>query len=417
MKHNHRLFVCSRLVPASLILAGYLTANVIPKSIAVAQDTSTSVQRQRFQISQLPDLSRPIERKIRLPGGTVLTGFRYNPNTKEVGILLSGDHVISPVLQRQEELRPRYTNYNRITLKNFRYSGINVGKREVLIDSRLRYEKLEDRPWGGRYTTFDQAADIKLGANFEVKNRQLEAGTYIRRFKPDWASGPLGYVYSIFDAALGVVTWASKGEFIRISDMLGTVATSYVNLAQPQKQLVNSMFQEVNDWNSKGLVSLNRTDYDSDGIWMLFRADQNKADLLRTRLGSLVGAYFPDLTVNNQLNLVSAELNRSLPETQISACKILFDSGKILIAPHTDQEGRTWNGEIVINSTLNGKFSDGLNSDNITINLDSNNPDKFSFARFGGGQTWQGQCTQSSASGTWSNNFNSGRGTFMLMPK
>lgn len=98
------------------------------------------------------------------------------------------------------------------------------------------------------------------------------------------------------------------------------------------------------------------------------------------------------------------------------ACEKLFSSGRILDAPHTDQEGRTWGGGITISSTLNGRFSDGLNSDNITINLDSNNRDNFSFVRLGG-QTWQGQCTQSSASGTWSNNFNNGRGTFTLTPK
>jgi hypothetical protein len=99
------------------------------------------------------------------------------------------------------------------------------------------------------------------------------------------------------------------------------------------------------------------------------------------------------------------------------ACEKLFSSGRSLAAPHTDQEGRTWGGEITISSTLNGRFSDGLNSDNITINLDSNNRNNFSFVRFGGGQTWQGQCTQSSASGAWSNNFNNGRGTFTLTPK
>jgi hypothetical protein len=108
---------------------------------------------------------------------------------------------------------------------------------------------------------------------------------------------------------------------------------------------------------------------------------------------------------------------RSLPETQISACEKLFSAGSSLVSPHTDQEGRTWNGEIIINSTLNGRFSDGLNSDNITINLDPNNRDSFFFTRSGGGQTWQGKCTQSSASGIWSNNFNNGRGTFIITPK
>lgn len=100
-----------------------------------------------------------------------------------------------------------------------------------------------------------------------------------------------------------------------------------------------------------------------------------------------------------------------------SACEKLFSSGRSLVAPHTDREGRTWGGKIKIGSTLNGNFSDGVNSDRITINLDSNNRENFSFTRFGGGQTWQGQCTQSSASGTWSNNFNNGRGTFTIMPK
>jgi hypothetical protein len=302
-------------IPSSsvLLLTGCFMWSSVIQPIAVAQNDSIAVQPQKIQLAQLPDLSRPVEKKIRLPGGSVLTGFRYNPNTMEVGILLSGDHVIKPIIEKQEEQRPKYTDYNRVTIKNFKYRGIDVGKREILVDARSRYQKLEDRPVvGGRYTTFDQAADITLGANFEVKDHQLDVGTYIRQFEPGWASGPLGFVYSAFDAAFGAVTWIAEREFITFSKTTGTLGSVYVNLAQPQKELVNSMFSEVNRWNSEGLVYLNRTDYDSDGIWLLFKADRNQVAKLWPRLGNTVGGYFPGLTVNNQLNLISAPVATSL---------------------------------------------------------------------------------------------------------
>ncbi|MBD2078674.1 hypothetical protein [Leptolyngbya sp. FACHB-17] len=257
-------------------------------------------------LSQLPDFSRPIEKKVPGFGGTIVSGFRYNPNTKEIGILLSGDHLIKPIIEKQGEQRPKNTDYNRVTIKGFRYVGIDVERREILVDARIRYQKLEKKPLGGLYTTFDQAADVTLGANFEVENRQLKTGTYIRRFKSDWASGPLGFIYSIFDAAFGVILWVAEGEFVKISDYGGTLASAYVNLAQPQRLLVDSLFSEVNEWNSQGLVYLSQTDYDPDGIWLLFKADPNQAQKLYQQLGNLVNHYFPDVSVNNQLNLVAA---------------------------------------------------------------------------------------------------------------
>ncbi len=155
-----------------------------------------NAQEKSQKIAQLPDLSIPIERKVPGPGGTVATGFRYDPRTKEIGVLLSGYHVIQPIIENQEVDPPKYTDYNRVTIKNFRYRGIDARSRQVVLSARVRYEKLEARPWPlqGRYTVFDNAADITLGANFKVNNRQLETRTFVREFDADWASGPLGYV-------------------------------------------------------------------------------------------------------------------------------------------------------------------------------------------------------------------------------
>jgi hypothetical protein len=344
----------------SLAVTGCLIWSSVMQPIAFAQSTSISLRQERLQLAQAPDFSRPVERKIPGVAGTIVTGFRYDPNTKEIGVLLSGDHVIKPIIEKQEEQRPKYTDYNRVTIKDFRYRGVDVGRQEIRVDARVRYQKLENRPLGGRYTTFDQAADITLGANFEVKNRQLEAATYIRRFEPGWASGPLGFVYSAFDAAFGVIAWVAKGEFITISKVTGTLGSAYVNLAQPQKELVNSMFSEVNRWNAEGLVYLNRTDYDADGIWLLFKADQNQTTRLQSRLSNLVNGYFPGLIVNNQLNLVASN---SSPE----------DGNFITVQPSSGRPTCTGS-PVFCNSDITGYNSSGrgdFGDDPPCFNVDS----------------------------------------------
>jgi YEATS family len=310
MKRNLiKQYFCPRFTSLSLSVTGYfiIWSSVIP-SLAFAQNASIAVQHQHFQLAQIPDLSRPIEKKVRVPGGTVVAGFRYNPQTKDISILVSGDLLIKPIIEKQPEQRPKYTKYNRVTISNFKYNGIDVGNREIRVEAKARYQKLTDKPWplSGRFTTFDQSANIRLGANFEVNNRRLEAKTYVRKFDPGWASGPLGFVLSAFDALTGVATWASSGEFTTLSEMTGTLGATYINLAQPQKELVNSMFNEVNKWNSEGLIFLSRTDYDQDGMWLSFQTDQNQVGRLWSRLGNLMGIYFPGVTVDSQLNLISS---------------------------------------------------------------------------------------------------------------
>jgi hypothetical protein len=303
-----------------------------------------SAQPIPLYLSELPDFSQPVERKLGGLAGTIVTGFRYNPSDKEIGILLSNDYFIKPIIDKQGEVRPRNTDYNRVTIKNFKFNKVEVGRRELLVDARIRYEKLEDKPWPfkGRYTTFDDAADITLGANFEVENRQLKSGTYVRRFEPGWASGPLGFIFNIFDAAVGVIGWVADDDFVRISDGAGNLTSTYVNLAQPQKELVNSLFTEVNDWNSKGLVYLNRTDYDPDGIWLLFKADLNQAQQLWKKLGNLVNGYFPNLSINDQLSLVASNGSTapSSSSQSVAACSSTYD-------PRPYRPGTSgWNGRV-----------------------------------------------------------------------
>ncbi len=131
---------------------------------------------------------------------------------------------------------------------------------------------------------------------------------------------PFGYVVSIFDGLFGVLSWAVEGEFVQLSDVLGTLGGIYVNLAQPQRELVNSVFEEVNDWNSRSLVYLNSVDYDPDGLWLMFQADTSKSESLWNELNTLVTSYFPEIGVNNQLNLVVSSESRipQLPNSYLS---------------------------------------------------------------------------------------------------
>jgi hypothetical protein len=71
-----------------------------------------------------------------------------------------------------------------------------------------------------------------------------------------------------------------------------------------------------------------------------------------------------DRCLSAAVNLAKPNIVRGNSQSD-SSCENLFSSGRSLVAPHTDQRGKTWGGEITINSALNGQFNDGLNLDNI----------------------------------------------------
>ena len=115
--------------------------------------------------------------------------FRYNPNSLEIGVRI-GPAVLRNEIEKIPEQRLKYTDYNRHTVKWFKYKGIDVSRRQILIGFRYRYQKLEDRPLiGGRFTVYDNAANVDVGVNLEVKNKQLDGNVNVRNVEADWARG------------------------------------------------------------------------------------------------------------------------------------------------------------------------------------------------------------------------------------
>jgi uncharacterized membrane protein len=218
--------------------------------------------------------------------------FRYNPNSLEIGVRI-GSAVLRNEIEKIPEQRLKYTDYNRHTVKWFKYKGVDVSRRQILIGFRYRYHKLEDRPLiGGRFTVYDNAANVDVGVNLEVKNKQLDGDVSVRNIEADWASGIYGYAQNLFlDIPVGLATFIAKGKFIRLSDFAAEVAPSVINASTTDQRNLSRFFGDLNDLNSKGVIYLKRIDYDSQGVWYQFSIDESLLAQSVSRLESMLNSW------------------------------------------------------------------------------------------------------------------------------
>ncbi|BAG04668.1 DUF1036 domain-containing protein [Microcystis aeruginosa] len=217
--------------------------------------------------------------------------FRYNPNSLEIGVRI-GPAVLRNEIEKIPEQRLKYTDYNRHTVKWFKYKGIDVSRRQILIGFRYRYQKLEDRPLiGGRFTVYDNAANVDVGVNLEVKNKQLDGNVNVRNVEADWASGVLGLVQNTYEIMFGSLTFLVDGKFIRPSDFAAAVAPWVINASTTDQRNLSRFFGDLNDLNSKGVIYLKRIDYDSQGVWYQFSIDESLLAQSASRLESMLNSW------------------------------------------------------------------------------------------------------------------------------
>lgn len=253
----------------------------------------------RYALNVISSVINPSAQLAKIRGGTkyfrvngiAYAGFSYDPNTREVGVLAS-KHILRPQIESVPEQKLHYTDYNRQTLKDFKLEGINVSARQIIVSGRYRYHKLEKKPWGGLYTVYDNAANVTVGLNLEVKkNREIVGRTFIREVDADWAGGIYGYVQSIFDALVGSVFKITSDRFIRLTDLVTAITPLVANLSLQDQLKITKPLTKVNEWNSKSLVYLNRVDYDSEGIWFKFKIEESKLRELLPELKTQLSQY------------------------------------------------------------------------------------------------------------------------------
>jgi hypothetical protein len=206
-----------------------------------------------------------------------LLAIDVNVDRKELGIRIG-----SPILRHAFDKLPTYkirdTNYNRQKLKFFKYEGINVKGRELKFYSRLRIQNFTDKIWPGTGTwcTYDNSWDIQSGLSLEVVNRTIKGNVAIHDTNSDWPSGLGGIFFTAFDAAFGSLSWIFTGKFKTLSDIVGVVGGLIFNVTDTGN--ITSFLGEIDNLNQRGLIYLNRTDYDPKGFWMWHAIDPGRID-------------------------------------------------------------------------------------------------------------------------------------------
>lgn len=219
--------------------------------------------------------------------------FSYDPTRLEIGIRI-GSAVLRNEIEKIPEQRLKYTDYNRHTAKWFKYRGIDVPGKQVLVGFRYRYEKLENRPWplSGRFTVYDNAADVEAGLNLFVRDKKIDGDVRVRNVVADWASGLYGYAQSLFlDIPVGLATFIAEGKFIRLSDFGAAIAPLVINSSTVDQRNLGRFFGELNELNSRGVIYLKQIDYDSQGVWYKFSVDESLLAQSASKLESVLNSW------------------------------------------------------------------------------------------------------------------------------
>lgn len=195
----------------------------------------------------------------------------------ELGVRI-GNPVLRHAIDKIPEQKIKDTNYNRQTLKWFRFNEIDVRQRQIVFYSRLRIMKFTNKPWplSGTWCVYDNAWDVVSGLNLEVKNKSISGNVHVRDAQSDWPGGLGGIFLSIFDAFTGSTSWILTGEFSTISDVvtqIGALALNISNVGDITKYL-----SIIDNFNHRSLIYLNRTDYDRRGFWQWYKVESAHLD-------------------------------------------------------------------------------------------------------------------------------------------
>lgn len=218
------------------------------------------------------------------------TGISFDQKTRGLGVFIS-DNILRPYIENLGEQRLYYTDYNRHIVKWFKFQKIDSDSRQIVISFRYRYEKLEDKPLiGGRFTVYDNAANVIVGLNLEVnRDRTIVGKNTIISIELDWASGILGYIQGIQDILIGSVSWLTNGNFVRLTDAVVSLTTEIANFSFEDRLKITEPFSEINDLNQKGLIYLDKLDYDSEGLWLIFSIDLSRLPESIPIINALIG--------------------------------------------------------------------------------------------------------------------------------
>jgi len=209
--------------------------------------------------------------------------FRYDAQKQSVAV-----RVGRPILAYKIEQIPNQvlkdTKFNYEEAKWFKFKGINVDKRQILIQFRFRKKHWEDALLG-RILIYDNAADVNTGLNLEVENRQIKGHPFIHKVNADWASGIGGWATNFCDLMYGTLNWLFTGKFTTITDTILNVGAGFINQLSAFDQInLKEELAELNYLNQNGFIYLDKTEYDNKGVWLVFKLDYSRLDAFIGRL-------------------------------------------------------------------------------------------------------------------------------------
>lgn len=268
-KHTwrHALLCCLIVsLPSSLVVRAHKpSTGFIPA--ATGDVAAMGVETSLPNLTALPCGKKPIG-----PGDYL--AFKYDCNKNELALKI-GEAFFRQEIEKLPEQKLRNTDFNRLSVKWFKYKGINVARKEVRIGFRGRYIHFEKKPWplNGYVTTYDNAADIEVGVNLAIANRQSKANVAVRDMRADWPSGPLGWVQDAFDGVVGFGNWLAHGKFVRLTDQLASITPALINLTAADKLTYTNLAGKYERLNRNNVIYLDHTEYEQNGVWFVTKVN------------------------------------------------------------------------------------------------------------------------------------------------
>ncbi|ERT08084.1 hypothetical protein M595_1864 [Lyngbya aestuarii BL J] len=177
-----------------------------------------------------------------------------------------GNEGLKKLIESLPEEYIKDTEYNKHSLKWFKFRGIDTKRQEIKIEFRLRVKKYEN-VLVGRVKIYDNAWDVKAGLKLEVDaNRKLTGKITVRDHKSDIPSGILG----IFDVALSSISTGSLTVLNSIfTGNLFTFSSAIIGkkLDGLSQNIPDYVLKTINDKAGKyEVVYLERVKYKEDSV-------------------------------------------------------------------------------------------------------------------------------------------------------
>jgi hypothetical protein len=90
---------------------------------------------------------------------------------------------------------------------------------------------------------------------------------------------------------MGSITWLTTGDFLRLTDIVSSVIPLVANLSLEDRLKIVQPFSKINELNNKNLIYLNNIEYDSEGLWLMFKLDGNRLNESLPIIKSLVSNF------------------------------------------------------------------------------------------------------------------------------